>query len=348
MTLPDPDFWRGRRVLVTGATGFKGAWLALWLARMGAVVTSYAHAPHEGGVFAASGIARRITPVTADIRHDAVLRECMQLMRPDVVFHLAAAHPHETSAGLYDVNVLGTVKALEEMRRARGVRVGVVVTSDAVYDADGGVFDESGRLGGRGPYGASKAAMELAVAAFRSSLGEGHRLRVATARTSCAIGGGDWTLPRLVPDAMRAFIAGEALELRTPDAEGQWLYVLDAVAGYLRLAERLHDDPDAGAAWNFGAPEPANVSAVADMLMDAWNADEWRATRASWTPAPIPGDSLPAIILDSTKARHVLGWHPRFSLDQAAAAAVAWHAAQAGGEDMAAMSEQMLDDYLEA
>ncbi len=347
MTLPDPDFWRGRRVLVTGATGFKGAWLTLWLARMGAVVTSYAHPGDDRGIFTASGIAARITPVTADVRHDAVLRECMQLMRPELVFHLAAARPRGSSADLYDVNAVGTAKVLEEMRRLRGVRVGVVVTTDVVYDAGGGVFDENGRLGGRGPYGASKAAAELAVAAFRHSLGEGHRLRVATARTSCAIGAGDWTMHRLVPDAMRAFLAGEALEVRTPDAEGQWLYVLDAVAGYLRLAERLYDDPDAGAPWNFGAPEPVTVGTLADKLVDAWNADEWREPRASWVPAPL-GDAVPAIILDSAKASRVLAWRPRFTLDQAAAAAVAWHAAQAQGEDMAAMSEQLLDDYLEA
>jgi CDP-glucose 4,6-dehydratase len=189
--------------------------------------------------------------------------------------------------------------------------------------------------------------MELAVDAFRVSLGEGHRLRVATARTSCAVGGGDWTPHRLVPDAMRAFTAGAPLEVRTPEAEGQWLYVLDAVAGYLALAERLHDDPDAAAPWNFGASELTTVGALADMLVDAWNADDWRATRAHWTPEPV-GDSPPSIILDSTKALHVLNWAPRYGLDRAAAAAAAWHAAQAQGEDMGAVSGQILDDYLEA
>ncbi|MBX7199786.1 MAG: NAD-dependent epimerase/dehydratase family protein [Rhodospirillaceae bacterium] len=347
MSLPDPAFWRGRRVLVTGATGFKGAWLSLWLTRMGAVVTGYAHAPRDDGIYAASGIAPRLTPVLADIRHDAVLRQCMHLMRPEVVFHLAGAGTNAPAAELYEVNTLGTVKLLEEARRARSVRAAVIVTSDAVYDAAGGVFDENGHLGGRGPYGASKAAMELAVAAFRAHIGADHRLKIATARTSCAIGGGDWTADRLTPDAMRAFTAGNPFQVRTPDAEGQWLYVLDALAGYLTLAERLHDDPDAGTAWNFGGSEPTTVSALADMLVDAWNADDWREPRAAWEPT-YNGAPAPAIILDSSRAGRILDWAPRYTLDRAAAAAVAWHAAQAHGEHMADVSGHMLDDYLES
>jgi CDP-glucose 4,6-dehydratase len=349
MTLPDPAFWRGRRVLVTGATGFMGGWLALWLARMGAIVTGYALAPaHADGICAAGGVARLITPVTADIRHESVLRECLHLMRSEVVFHLAGLGPRQNPVETYEVNAVGTVKLLEELRRARGVRAAVIATSDAVYENTGRASAETDRFGARDIYGASKVAAELAVTAFRDSLGSGHRLQVATVRPGCVIGGGSWTAQRLVPDAMRAFTSGEALHVRTPNAVGHWQYVLDTLCGYLLTAERLASgDPTAASAWNFGADDAVSVRTMADKLVDAWNEDDWQETRAAWDDAGSGGAPGMAVALDTDKARTALDWAPRFSLDQAVAATVTWHSALVRGDDMAAVSARMIENYIE-
>jgi CDP-glucose 4,6-dehydratase len=359
MTLPDPDFWRGRRVLITGHTGFKGAWLALWLTRMGATVTGYALAPeHADGIYAASGVAHRITPVIADIRHGSVLRECMHLMRPDVVFHLAAQalerRAHQNPIETYDVNAMGTAKVLEAMRTARSVRAAVIVTSDKVYENDdsGRAFSETDRLGAHEPYGVSKVAAELATTAFRESLGDGHRLHVATVRAGNVIGGGDWAEDRLVPDAMRAFAADEPFTLRHPDSTRPWQYVLDPLCGYLLLAERLlAGDRAAASAWNFGPEDSAGVPVrdLAALLVDHWNADAWNNAGAGWQTAGDEAGPYDARVLgvDSTKARDRLNWRSRMSLQDAVAATIAWHKAQFNGADMKDVSDDALAAYLD-
>jgi CDP-glucose 4,6-dehydratase len=287
-----------------------------------------------------------------------VLRECLHLMRPEVIFHLAAQslvrRAHHNPVATYDANAVGTAKVLESLRTTRWPRAAVIVTSDKVYENDnsGRAFTETDRLGAHEPYGASKVAAELATAAFRESIGKNHRLQVATARAGNVIGGGDWAEDRLVPDAMRAFAGDTALTVRHPASTQPWQYVLDPLCGYLLLAERLHaSDHEAASAWNFGPGESgsAPVRAVADGLVECWNDDTWPDTTARWQT--VEDDAGPyearALGVDSSKARKHLGWRPRMTLHEGFAATVAWHKAQLRGEDMADVSANAIDAYLD-
>jgi CDP-glucose 4,6-dehydratase len=366
MTLPDPEFWRGRRVLVTGHTGFKGAWLALWLTQMGARVTGYALPPQHGdGIFGAANLIPRITSVTADIRNRLVFRRCVELMRPQIVFHLAAhtspadqTDPIET----YDVNALGTAKMLEELRRFPFVQAVVVVTSDRIYEVRNNErpFREGDQLGGGDPHGAGSAAAEFIVQTFRHSLGEHSAVAVATARAGNVIGGGDWTHGRLVPDAIRAFVEGDPLIVHDPEAALPCQYVLDPLCGYLLLAEQLMDNAAHNpaiwrSAWNFGPEDPSDVSVrdVADRLAEYWNTHDLPAytPMASWRSDDTedgPHGGYGGVRVDSSKARHTLNWQPRLSLEKALAVTVDWYKAQQRGENMAMHSALAIDDYLEA
>ena len=356
MRLPNPDFWRGRRVLVTGHTGFKGAWLSLWLARMGAWVTGYALRPeHSAGIYMVSGLARQITSVIGDIRDSTQFRQCLRLMRPEIVFHLAAQslvrRAHAQPVLTYDVNVLGTSKVLDEVSRFSFTRALVAVTSDKVYDNTGGdrKFVETDRLGGHEPYGASKAAAELVIESYRHGLGANSRLGLASVRAGNVIGGGDWAEDRLVPDAMHAFINDAALPVRNPNATRPWQYVLDPLCGYLLLAENLAEDrsPRWRSAWNFGPDDSAPVREVADQVTALWNGADGDAAR--WETVREEGAPYEARTLgvDSTKARKALNWQPRFGLDRTLQETVRWYRAGARGEDMAAVSGAALGTYLE-
>jgi CDP-glucose 4,6-dehydratase len=358
MTLPDPEFWRGRRVLVTGHTGFKGGWLSLWLAQMGARVTGLALPPEdERGIYTAANIGAQITPITGDIRDASVIRQCIRLMRPQIVFHLAAQslvrRAHADPVTTYETNVLGTAKVLEEARRFPFVRAAVVVTSDKVYANTGEdrAFTENDRLGGHEPYGASKAAAEFVVSAFRRSLGEDHHLGVASVRAGNVIGGGDWAEDRLVPDAMGAFTQGRPLAIRNPAATRPWQYVLDPLCGYLLLAERLvlDDAPAWRSAWNFGPREDSlPVSDIADRLVGLWNGGATYGADVSWQTVEDHGAPYEArtLAVDSSKARRILAWRPRLDLDAALEATVGWYQAQANGATMTAWSRAAIESYI--
>ena len=337
----------GRPVLVTGHTGFKGGWLSLWLADLGAQVHGYALAPPtQPNLFEVAGVARALTSDTrADLADLAALTATMARVRPEVVFHLAAqplvSVGYGDPLGTIATNVTGTAHLLEAIRAVDSVRAVVVVATDKVYQnpESGTPFAEDDPLGGRDPYSASKAAAEIVVAAYRASFfGEGrHPARIASVRAGNVIGGGDWAADRLVPDCMRAFAAGEPVRLRRPDAVRPWQHVLEPLSGYLILAARLLGDGGENLvrAWNFG-PDPADDASVGDVarrVAALWGSDA-RVVEGSDAPAPEAG----LLRLDSSLARSELGWAPRWSLQRALEQTVAWQQAWRRGDDMRAAS----------
>lgn len=354
----DPAAWRGRRVLVTGHTGFKGAWLSLWLQALGAEVTGFSAAvPTDPSLFTLAGVGDGLrADLRGDVRDAAAVREAVASSRPEVVLHLAAQpmvrrsflEPRET----YETNVMGTVNVLDAVRVAGGgsVRAVVVVTSDKCYENSDRraprPFVESDPMGGHDPYSNSKGCAELVTDAYRRSYfaggdaGDVGEVRVASGRAGNVIGGGDWGEDRLVPDIVRAATAGAAVPIRRPDAVRPWQHVLNPLSGYLVVAQALlGEGPGRDAAatgWNFGpaADDVRPVSWIVERLTELWP-DELR-----WDvdPGPHPHEAG-YLALDSSRARSELGWQPRWDLGAALAAIVAWHvAARDPGTDLRALT----------
>jgi CDP-glucose 4,6-dehydratase len=346
--LPDWGFWRGKRVLLTGHTGFKGAWLAIWLQRLGAEVTGLALPPETASLGEASGIERRIASIRDDIRDLAAVHRAFAAAAPEIVLHLAAQalvrrsyrQPVETFA----TNVMGTVHVLEAARQAPGVRAVVCVTSDKCYENQGGhaPYRESDRLGGNDPYSASKACAELVTGAWRRAFLSGDKA-VATARAGNVIGGGDWAADRLVPDCIRAFGAGRAVAIRNPQATRPWQHVLDPLCGYLLLAEQLWlRGQDVADAWNFGpsAADVQPVSRVAERLAEVWG--DGAAWQADPGQHPFEAGQL---AIDASLACRRLDWRPRLNLLPALDWTAGWYKQFAAGADAGPLVEADIERY---
>ena len=354
MTLHDPsarDFWQGRRVLITGHTGFKGAWLWLWLKSLGARLTGYALAPPAApnlwDIVRADAHPKDAS-IIADVREPARLRSAVEAADPQVIFHLAAqALVRESYAdplATFVTNVLGTGALLEACRTLEHLECAVVVTSDKVYENEGAgrPFEEGDRLGGHDPYSASKAAAEILTRSFRDSFfADGPP--IATARAGNVIGGGDWSVDRLIPDCVRALEAGRPVSLRYPDSVRPWQHVLEPLGGYLELARALVRSPGAAPrAVNFG-PDAASFSTVR-AVVEAFSARF--GGKPGWEPdcSAHPSEAR-ALTLSSMLAERTLGWRPRLDIDRALLWTADWYRAHAAGEDMLRFTETQIAQY---
>ncbi len=347
------DALKGKRVLLTGHTGFKGSWLAFWLARIGAQVTGYSLAPATTpALFEVAKIEGRVRHVEGDVRDLARFATVWQETNPEVVFHLAAQAIVRTSyqdpLTTVTTNTLGTTHVLELARRSGSTVALVMITSDKCYEnhewARG--YAESDELGGRDVYSGSKAAAEILISSYRRSFANG-KMAIASARAGNVIGGGDWSKDRIVPDAITALCDGRAIVVRNPSAVRPWQHVLEPLSGYLTLASRLLSQ-DAGLrgrasdCWNFG-PTIENTRTVGELvtaLTERWEAGTWVDQSSPDQP-----HEAGLLRLDITKAREQLGWAPRWNFDEAIAQTAAWYKAHAAGADMASVCADQIACY---
>jgi CDP-glucose 4,6-dehydratase len=328
-------FWRGKRVLLTGHTGFKGAWLALWLHRLGARVTGVSLAPAtRPNLFTLAGVEQLLDHHVLDIRDAPALGVVVRRARPEVVLHLAAQAlvraSYDDPALTFSTNVMGTVQLLEALRQSTGTRVVLVATTDKVYRnrEAGQAFVESDELGGHDPYSASKAATEIVLASYRDAFLAPAGTAVASVRAGNVIGGGDWAADRLLPDAMRAWGSGQTLAVRRPHAVRPWQHVLEPLHAYLGLAECLWQQPDLASAYNSG-PDPEQCSSVRDVLQLAQAA--YGAGEIQYAQDLQGVHEAGVLLLDSSRIRAVLGPQAGWSLAQTVFRSVAWYRAQLGG-----------------
>ena len=352
----DPQFWSGKKVFLTGHTGFKGGWLAVWLSSMGAKVAGFSLTPNTNpNLYEVAGIAALCEKsVIGDIRNLDDLCDAMKSSNPDVVIHMAAQplvrYSYSNPVETYATNVMGTVHVLEAIRTCSSVKAAVIVTTDKCYENKEWVwgYRENEPMGGYDPYSNSKGCAELVTASYRQSFFSEkdyakHGVAIASARAGNVIGGGDWSADRLVPDAISAFETGQALMIRNPSATRPWQHVLEPLSGYLVLAQALHEYGVAfNGAWNFGPndTDARSVQELIELFIAQWGGN------ATWQQ-----DGKPALHeahflkLDCSKARRELAWNARWSLEEAIKAIVQWQAVFRSKGDVISVMRTQIDDY---
>lgn len=351
--LPADDFWRGKSVLVTGHTGFKGGWLCHWLSALGAQVHGLAlHPGKRPNTFDESRVASTLdTDSRVDIGNLDAVKDVLERVRPQIVLHMAAQSlvrmSYRDPITTLRTNTLGTVHILEAMRNIDNVESAVIVTTDKVYRNRESVhpYREDDELGGGDPYSASKSAAEIVTHSYRNSFfAEPDAPRIMTARAGNVIGGGDWSPERLVPDLLRAADEQSVVQLRFPGASRPWQHVLEPLSGYLLLAEMSHTSPSDGwpTSWNFG-PDASSVLPVSQIVR--FFEDEIGAAMPIQVISSSEMPEAELLALDSTQARMILGWHPRWPVKKALQMTLSWHREWKNGSDMRGVTLHQIDEY---
>ena len=348
---PDRSFWRGKKVFLTGHTGFKGAWLSFWLHAMGAEVIGVALPPDtEPSLFKMLGFEQIVSSTFLDIRNKSQLAKAVKASGAEVVFHLAAqafvGEGYKNPLSTFETNFGGTNNLLETLRDNISVKVAVIITTDKVYKnlKWQPPYVETDELGGRDPYSASKAAAELLVESYRESYLRNQGLSIATARAGNVIGGGDWSPERLIPDCMKAWTAGQSVDIRMPDAVRPWQHVLDPLAGYLVLAQKLWEDPALATSYNFGphADSSASVREVVTLAQLKWGDNDANVKFGTEIKGPKESEILR---LDSARARAALGFTPLWPLGTAIVRTVDWYKNAKSGKPAPLLCANDIDAY---
>jgi CDP-glucose 4,6-dehydratase len=346
------DFYKDKKVLITGHTGFKGGWLAIWLNMLGAKVAGYALDPvHEKGIFYSSGIADLITDYRADIRDRNELFDFFEKEQPEIVFHLAAQplvlESYRNPVETFEINIQGTVNVLEAIRKTPSVKAAVMITSDKCYENKEWIwgYRENEPMGGQDPYSASKGAAELVISSYRRSFfAEEGKTAIASARAGNVIGGGDWSANRLVPDIIRAIQENRKIEIRNPNAFRPWQHVLDPLCGYLQLGYALVQSQGQFAeGWNFG-PLHHEVHSVKDVVEKII----FFTGKGEWEDVSVPGQMHEAnlLTLDITKALQKLKWKPLLNFQESVKLTVEWYNHALHGDTLS-VSQNQIEQYQE-
>lgn len=350
MQNPTPDFWKGKQVLLTGHTGFKGAWLAFWLSKMGAKVFGVSLPPNTApNLFTLCKIEQRLCSLFFDIRNANLVSDLVKKIQPEVVFHLAAQalvrHGYRNPLDTFSTNVMGTVNILNAIRGINSVRVFIGVTTDKVYKnfEQQQAYLETDALGGYDPYSASKAASELVISAYRDSYLATQGVAIASARAGNVIGGGDWSEERLIPDAIRAWDSNMPLQIRRPNAVRPWQHVLEPLSGYLILAEKIYKDVSLSGAYNFGPriDEIVPVREVVEIARKAYGAGE-----ILWGDAENGPHEANLLTLNPSKAANLLGVVPRWTAEQSIISTIDWYQSQRRGEVAESLCEKDISRFI--